>query len=91
MKCKAEENDHQTTEVQNNVENTTEEPERPIPWTEREKKLKKPPAATENAALESFISCLERTIINLKNLKKVKDNLTFTGQKSYEKSQKLGE
>ena len=65
MKFKAEENDPQTTDFQNNVENTTEETERPTPWT-KSKKLKKPPPATENAALESFISCLERTIINPK-------------------------
>ena len=63
IRFKAEQNGPQTIEIPQNSENTTEEIERTAPWT-KISILKKPPPPTDNAALESFINCLEKTIIN---------------------------
>ena len=71
MRFKAEKKDPQTSEAPQNSEKTVEEVERTTPWT-KNSKLRKPPSPTDNAALESFINCLETTILNPKNLRKVK-------------------
>ena len=81
MRFKAEQNDPQTSEVPQNSKNTTEEIERTAPWT-KNSKLKKPPPPTDNAALESFINCLETTILNPKKLRKVQANMNKNERKA---------
>ena len=81
MRFKAEQNDPQTSEVPQNSRKTAEEIERTAPWT-KNSKLKNPPPPTDNAALESFINCLETTILNPKNLRKVQDNMNKNERKA---------
>ena len=69
MRFKAEKNDPQTSKAPQNSEKTAEKIERTAPWT-KNLKLRKPPSPTANAALESFINCLETTILNQKKFTK---------------------
>ena len=87
MRFKAEKNDPQTSEEPQNSEKTAEEIERTAPWT-KNSKLRKPPSPTDNAALESFINCLETTILNPKNLRKVQDNMNKNERKAMKKIKK---